>query len=217
MLILGQIGMRQNSKRSDTIGEKMKVIGITGGVGSGKSTITKILKEQYHAYLISTDQVAHMLMQKDKISYKLIVEQFGQSILNENKEIDRALLGLIVYQDSSKLVLLNSLTHPYVMEYVCELIKIKRAEKIELVCVETALPIEAGLKDFCDEIWYISAPESVRRERLKKDRKYSEQKIDNIFKNQISDKDYRIASTHTLNNDCSKEIISKQIEILLEK
>lgn len=195
----------------------MKVIGITGGVGSGKSTITEILKEQYHAFLISTDQVAHMLMQKDKISYKLIVEHFGQSILNENKEIDRTLLGIIVYQDSSKLTLLNSLTHPYVMDYVCNLIRIKRAEKIELVCVETALPIEAGLKDFCDEIWYISAPESVRRGRLKKDRNYSEQKIDNIFKNQISDEDYRKASTHTLNNDCSKEIISNQIEILLEK
>jgi len=194
----------------------MKIIGITGGVGSGKSTITDILKEHYHAFLINTDQVAHVLMQKDMISYKLIVDDFSESILNQNGEIDRTLLGKIVYQDSDKLTRLNSYTHPYVMDYVYNLIQCKREQKLELVCIETALPIEAGLKDICDEIWYVCAPEAVRRERLKKDRNYSEQKINNIFMNQLSDEEYRRASTHILKNDCTRDKIMEQIEVLLE-
>jgi dephospho-CoA kinase len=82
--------------------------------------------------------------------------------------------------------------------------------------VETALPIEAGLKDFCDAIWYVYAPETVRRERLKLSRNYDEKKMDEIFKNQISDTEYRKASTHVIINDCPFEKITEQIQILLE-
>ncbi len=195
----------------------MKVIGITGGVGSGKSTITKLLKEHYHAFLINTDQIAHMLMQKDMISYNLIVAYFGGSILDQEREIDRSLLGKLVYQDAFKLKQLNSFTHPYVMDYVIKLIQCKKEEKLELICVETALPIEAGLKEFCDQIWYVYAPENVRKVRLKEDRNYSEEKIDNIIKHQLSDEDYRLASTHVLNNYCDIEKIIEQIEVLLVK
>lgn len=195
----------------------MKIIGITGGVGSGKSTISEILEKQYHAFLINTDQIAHMLMQKDMISYNLIVEYFGESILNQSKEIDRGLLGKIVYQNPLKLKQLNSFTHPYVMKYVADLIQIKKNEKTNLLCIETALPIEAGLKDFCDEVWYVSVPEDARKSRLLESRDYSEQKIDTIFKRQISEDEYRKISTHIINNNCSIERLMEQIEVLLEK
>jgi dephospho-CoA kinase len=195
----------------------MKIIGITGGVGSGKSTVSEILVKQYHAFLINTDQIAHMLMQKNMISYNLIVEYFGESILNQSKEIDRGLLGKIVYQNPLKLKQLNSFTHPYVMKYVADLIQIKKNEKTNLLCIETALPIEAGLKDFCDEVWYVSVPEDARKSRLLESRDYSEQKIDTIFKRQISEDEYRKISTHIINNNCSIERLMEQIEVLLEK
>lgn len=195
----------------------MKIIGITGGVGSGKSTISEILEKQYHAFLINTDQIAHMLMQKDMISYNLIVEYFGEGILNQSKEIDRRLLGKIVYQNPLKLKQLNSFTHPYVMKYIADLIQIKKEEKTNLLCIETALPIEAGLKDFCDEVWYVSVSEDARKSRLLESRDYSEQKIDTIFKRQISEDEYRKISTHIINNNCSIERLMEQIEVLLEK
>lgn len=195
----------------------MKVIGITGGVGSGKSTISKILEDKYHAFLINTDQVAHMLMQKDMISYRLIVDHFGKSILNQDGEIDRGLLGRIVYHNAEKLKLLNSYTHPYVMEHVRKLIQGKIEENLDLLCVETALPAEAGLKDFCDQIWYIYAPEDVRKSRLKSDRNYTDQKIDHIFMSQMKDEEYRNVCTYTLNNNGSIDEILHQIEVLLEK
>ncbi|MDF2590072.1 MAG: hypothetical protein K0S41_3913 [Anaerocolumna sp.] len=195
----------------------MKVVGITGGIGSGKSTVAYILEERFHAYLIYTDKIAHMLMRKGMISYNLIVDYFGEQILDSDGEIDRKILGSIVYQDPAKLIHLNSLTHPYVMDYVKNLIKTKQEENTQLICVETALPMEAGLKEFCDEIWYVYAPEDIRRERLQKSRNLSIEKLNDIFNKQISDKLYREISTHIIENDSANEKIIRQIEILLEK
>jgi dephospho-CoA kinase len=195
----------------------MKVVGITGGIGSGKSTISDILKDNYRAHLISTDAVAHDLMKKDMICYKKIVEYFGIHILDSNGEIDRKKLASIVYNDKDELLKLNSFTHPYVMDYVKNLIVQKQKVGISLICVETALPVEAGLKDFCDEIWYVYALEDIRKQRLIENRQYPEKKIEEILKNQISDEDYRKASTQIIENNCSKEKIIEQIEALLEK
>lgn len=195
----------------------MKVVGITGGIGSGKSTISEILKDHYKAYLISTDLVAHDLMKKDKICYKKIVQYFGKQILDSKGEIDRKKLAGIVYNNKNELQKLNSFTHPFVMDYVKNLVVQKQKEGMSLICVETALPVEAGLKDFCDEIWYVYAPEDLRKQRLIEYRQYSVKKIEEIFNNQISDEDYRKASTHIINNNCPKEKIIEQIEALLEK
>ena len=199
------------------MGIKMKVIGITGGIGSGKSMVADIMRDDFHAYLINTDQIAHKLMEKGRISYQLIVEYFGEKILTPSGEIERSTLGKLVYQAPEKLLILNSFTHPYVMDYVRKLIEEKGKENENLICVETALPIEAGLRTFCDAIWYVFSPDNLRRERLKESRNYEEEKINQIFKNQISDEDYRKASTHVLINDGSREKIIAQIEVLLEK
>ncbi|MDF2608857.1 MAG: hypothetical protein K0R92_331 [Lachnospiraceae bacterium] len=195
----------------------MKVIGITGGVGGGKSTVTDILREQYKAYLINTDQIAHTLMQKGEISYQLIINHFGTGVLDEHGNISRSLLGALVYQAPDKLRRLNSFTHPYVMEQVKEIINQKREENVPIVCVETALPKEAGLKEICDEIWYIYAPEELRRERLIKSRNYSDDKISGIFMNQIKHEEYKQISTHMIQTDCSMEHVREQINFLLEK
>ncbi len=194
----------------------MKIIGITGGVGSGKSTVADILEERFHAFLINTDRIAHMLMQKDMQSYRKIVGHFGEEILDENGEIDRGRLSGIVYRDPEKLKLLNSFTHPYVMDYVAKLIEKKKDEGTKLLCIETALPNEAGLTELCDEVWYVYASEDARKARLAESRAYSEEKIDNIFRRQISDGEYRRLGTHVINNDCSRERLEEQIEVLLE-
>lgn len=196
---------------------KVKVIGITGGVGSGKSTITEILKDKYLAYLLNTDQIAHKLMQKGEISYNLIVEYFGTEILDDKGDIYRPTLGAIVYNNPDKLTKLNSFTHPYVMGYVKDIINAKRNDSCNLICIETALPAEAGLKDICDEIWYIYAPENIRRERLMRSRDYTNEKIDTIFQNQMKENEYKNICNYQINTDKDMENIIKQIEFLVEK
>lgn len=195
----------------------MKVIGITGGVGSGKSTITEILKDNYSAFLINTDQIAHMLMKKGKVSYNLIVEYFGDGVLDNAGEISRASLGAIVYQNPSGLAKLNSFTHPFVMDYVRDLIQQKQNENVTMVCIETALPKDAQLSDLCDEIWYIYAPEDVRRERIKNSRDYSDDKISNIFKNQMKEEEFKQICTQVIDTNDTMENIKEQIAFLVEK
>jgi dephospho-CoA kinase len=156
-------------------------------------------------------------MEKGNISYNLVVENFGSGILDSEGNINRKGLAAIVYNDPEKLVLLNSLSHPYVMKHVMDIIKEKRNEKVELVCVETALPKAAGLGNFCDEIWYIHASEDTRRERLQKSRNYTNEKIDSIFINQIKENEYREISTHVIDNNLSREEVAEQIGQILKK
>ena len=107
----------------------MKIIGITGGVGSGKSEILNILKNDYQAKVIQSDHVAHELMVPGAKSYDAIVQAFGNEILNEDQTINRPILGEIVFHDETKLSLLNSITHKNVDEEI--LSRIDQFEKEE--------------------------------------------------------------------------------------
>lgn len=196
--------------------DEMKIIGIIGGVGSGKSTITKILEENFGAYTIYTDLIAHELMEKGGVSYSLIVEHFGQSILDVDGKIDRKKLASIVYKDKEQLLKLNSFTHPYVFNEVTKLIKEKRNASDKYICIETALPVEARLDEVCDLVWYIYTPEDVRISRLKSSRNYSEEKIRAIMDKQLTDKEYREYASHVIINVTDKEQIINQIDKILE-
>lgn len=196
--------------------EKM-VIGITGGVGSGKSTVTSILREKYKAFIINTDQIAHTFMKKDQISYKLIVKHFGSKILDEKGDIDRVKLGFIVYNDNEELKNLNLFTHPYVMAEVKNIIKEKANENWSYICIETALPIEASLHDICDKVWFVYTPIEIRNERLRKSRNYSDEKIGNIISKQLSDEEYKNYASDVLVNEGTEEELNKQIDRILHK
>lgn len=194
----------------------MKVIGITGGIGSGKSTISNILENNFNALIISTDAIAHKLMGKGMVSYEKIVNYFGEGILDTNKEINRVKLAECVYGQRDKLLKLNSFTHPYVMDHVKDLIK-ENENEYPIIVVETALPREAKLHEICDEIWYVHASQEVRRNRLKSSRNYSDEKIDTIFSNQMKDEEYRKICTHEILNEDSLEKIFAKIQLYVEK
>ena len=96
----------------------MKVIGITGGVGAGKSAILKYLKEKHGAMVIEADKVGHLLMEPGGACYYSIVEKFGSSILNGDQTINRSKLGKIVFADESLLSELNKIIHPRVKSHI---------------------------------------------------------------------------------------------------
>jgi len=169
----------------------MKVIGITGGIGSGKSLVADIMIKKYKAYFINTDRIAYEQMLPGGISYKGVVEYFGKEILNEDGTIDRNRLSKIVFSDKEKLLKLNSLTHPNVLIEVKKEIQKKRAEKNVPYCIiETALMIESGYDCICDEVWYVHCPADIRRQRLKLNRGYTDEKIDAIFASQSKEEDF---------------------------
>ena len=127
--------MKQNKKRND-----IKVVGITGGVGSGKSVVMNILKEKYGAEIILADLVAHDLMEPGQKNYLDIVEAFGEKVLAKDKTIDRPALAKLVFGDQEKLSRLNAITHPNVKKEIFQRIqRIKEKGEASFIAVEAAL------------------------------------------------------------------------------
>ncbi len=178
-----------------------KIIGLTGGVGCGKSTVVALLQKHYRCKAILTDEVSREQMQPGGIVYARVLEEFGNEILSADGTIDRRLLAATVFSDGEKLAKLNALTHPAVTEYVLEQVGLERREnRYELLVIETALLIEGGYDRFCDEVWYVYAPEAQRRKRLKESRGYPDGKIDALIKLQKTEEEFFAAATHVVEN-----------------
>ena len=188
----------------------MKVIGITGGVGSGKSAVLKLLEEEYHAVVVQLDEVAKALQRKGTPCWKAIVEAFGREILDENEELDRKKLAQIVFQSSEKLEQLNGIVHPAVKQQVLLDIEEKRKEKTELYVLEAALLLEAGYAKICEE-----TEESVRRERLKASRGYSDERITDMIRSQSPEAYFRKNCTRVIDNSKEIEETRRQIGEIL--
>jgi len=134
----------------------MIVIGLTGGILSGKSTVSGMLAER-GAVIIDADKVGHQAYQPDT---------FGEWILKQNGEIDRKRLGEIVFHDPSALILLNKIVHPRMREIIEEELKRLRAEGASVVAIEAAVLIEAKWTDLVDRIWVTTAPAEKVIDRL---------------------------------------------------
>ncbi len=198
----------------------MKVLGITGGVGSGKSRILYDIEQNYNAYIVEADKLAHNLMTVGEQIYDNILQEFGRGILSEDYpyEIDRKKLAEVVFNDKSKLDLLNSISHPLVKENIISLIEEKKREaKYDLFVIEAALLIQDGYTDICDEIWYIWADREERIKRLMKQRGYTVQKCNEIINSQSPDEYYKKYADFTINNQSDYLISSKQLKARLNK
>ena len=169
----------------------MKVIGITGGVGAGKSTLLSLLEDFPNVAVIKADEVARRLMKKGEIGYEKTVFMFGQDILREDGEIDRKKLGDIVFKEKNKRVVLNGLVHPAVKNAILEDINIKAEEGKERYFIEAALLLDDHYDTFCDEIWYVYSSEELRKQRVMRDRGYSEERVDGILGSQLTDEQIR--------------------------
>lgn len=203
----------------------MKIIGITGGIGSGKSAVLKYLAEKEGAYIIEADRLAEELMNKGKIIYTAVVKAFGEEVLDEEGSIDRAKLAGIVFNGPESLKLLNSLTHPAVKDEIQSRIalaedgflKNDRREEIKLFFIEAALLIEDGYKNICDIMCYIFAERDVRIKRLIAGRGYSKEKCLAVMKNQKEDSFYADNSDVVIDNSYDFSITERVIEDVCKK
>lgn len=196
----------------------MKVIGITGGVGAGKSEILRYLKEKHGAVIIEADKVGHFLMEPGGACYYSIVEKFGSSILNGDQTINRGKLGKIVFADEGLLKELNKIIHPRVKSHiVSEIAKERAYHRTEYFVVEAALLIEDHYNVICDEMWYIDTDADTRAKRLKASRGYDDEKIAAICANQKSPEEFRAACQAVINNSGSLASTYEQIDRQLGK
>ena len=156
----------------------MRVIGITGGVGAGKSKVLDYLEEKYNCRVIMADKVAHMLEEKGQKCYEELTALLGEEILAPNKSIDKQKMARVIFSDRDLLNKVNNIVHPAVKAYIVKTIEDKRIEgRLDFLFIEAALLIEDGYDVIVDELWYINSDVDVRRERLKSTRAYSDEKI----------------------------------------
>lgn len=197
----------------------MIILGITGGVGSGKSRILYDLEKNYDAYIVEADKLAHTLMEPGKPVYTAVKDEFGDCVLEETEPyaIDRKKFAELVFRDSERLAKLNAITHPAVKAWILADIDKKRREGIRLYVIEAALLIQDGYKDICDEIWYVYVDEKERIRRLIKQRGYTEERCRAMFQSQESEKFYRKYANFTINNQFDYNNSSKQLKDRLNK
>lgn len=184
----------------------MKVIGITGGVGCGKSTVLELIGKNFNAYIVKADDVGRHVLDKGTKGYEQFVTLFGEEYLDERKNVDRDRLAQTVFHNPNKLTVLNSIVHPLVKkEIVEEMAKVRCEGRYDFFFVEAALLLEDHYDLFCDEVWYIYAGADSRRERLRNSRGYSDEKTDSIMKNQLSEETFRKRCDYVLDNSGSIE------------
>lgn len=169
----------------------MKIIGITGGVGSGKSRVLSYLETKYNAVICQADHVAWKLQEPGQKCYAEIVKSFGEKVLNADGTINRGKLGQLVFSDNEKLRKLNQITHPAVKTYILDWIQRVNKKGHTYFIIEAALLLEDNYNLICDELWYIYCDEDIRRERLKSSRGYTDEKIDTIMASQLSEQIFR--------------------------
>lgn len=184
----------------------MKVIGIIGGVGTGKSEITKYMAQNFNACIIIADEIGHQVLYKDSPAYEAIIQHFGKDILDSNNDIDRKALGNIVFKDKKSLDWLNKTTHPLIYKIVTDKInEAKNSQMFDIIIFEAAIMVEAHWLNLVDYVWLVTCSEDVRIERLTKTRNMSKEKIKNIINKQHKDSYLKDFADVVIDNTNDKE------------
>ncbi|MCI9526526.1 MAG: dephospho-CoA kinase [Lachnospiraceae bacterium] len=184
----------------------MQVIGITGGVGAGKSVILEYLKGNYKVRNLEADRIAEMLMKPGTECYDKLMKFLPVEVYNDDETINRSTLAEKLFESPKLRQEVNQVVHPAVKVYIQERIEEQRQMRIlDYVIIEAALLIEDHYDKICDEIWYIYATEEVRRQRLLDSRGYTPAKIEQIFESQMPEEEYRAHCQVVIDNNGTKE------------
>ena len=195
----------------------MIIIGVTGGMGAGKSRVLAYLEEKWNARTIRLDDISRDLLARNGLCYEQTIHIFGEEIVKPDGDLDRALIARMIFEDSRLRDRLNALVHPAVKAEVRWIAEEMRQLDAGLLVVEAALLIEGGYREICDELWYIYADEAVRRERLKSSRGYTDERIDGTFATQLSDNAFRACVDFVVDNSGSFEDAARAIDSHLMK
>ncbi|MCD6232003.1 dephospho-CoA kinase [Candidatus Aerophobetes bacterium] len=188
------------------------VIGVTGNIGSGKTTTVNIFKE-LGAKIIEADKVGHFLLKREDVKEKLI-SIFGKSILDKRNGINRQKLRKIVFNEKEKLEKLNSILHPLIAEEIKrEINKTKEG----IIIVEAAILLEAGWDFLVDKVIMVSAPDEVKLKRAQKSRQINILEIEKIMKSQLSEKKMREKADFIIENKEGIKELRDKVENLWNK
>ena len=194
----------------------MLVIGLTGGIGTGKSEATRQL-EALGASIISADQVGHEAYTPNTEAWEQVVAAFGDDILQDDQEIDRRKLGAVVFSDPSQLEKLNQIMHPRMAWMVSDKIEVFRGQGVNVVVVEAALLFEAGWDSLVEEVWVTDSPEESIIGRLKERNGLSEGEAKKRINSQMDRAERIERSDFVINNSGDMAELGNAIKELWDR
>jgi len=145
----------------------MITVGLTGGIASGKSTVSLLLKEK-GAVIIDADKIAKDILKPDRPAWFKVAQYFSNAIIKDDGSIDRKKLGRIVFSDDKQLEMLNRLTHPYIIEDIKQQLSFYKQKGEAVIVLDAALLLELGLHNLVDEVWLVVVDINTQVERLLK-------------------------------------------------
>ncbi|MBR1389975.1 MAG: dephospho-CoA kinase [Lachnospiraceae bacterium] len=195
----------------------MKFIGITGGVGAGKSEILAYLNRRSDTRVMQADDIARQLCEPGTSCNARLRELFAaDAVFVPDGTMDRQRMAEVIFSDEKKRLQMNEIVHPAVREYILtEYRTAKQQNELRYLFLEAALLIEEHYDEICDEIWYIYTSEEKRRQRLMSSRGYSEEKIAAIFASQLAEEEYRRHCVRIIdNNGTAEDTVLQVIHII---
>lgn len=193
----------------------MFIIGITGGIGSGKSTVAAILRTA-GIDIVDADQISHTVTAPGGSAVADIIDIFGTDILDENGAIDRKKLANIVFSDRKKLDQLSLIIHSEVISEIGKRIKQLTAAGKKVVALDVPIPVEHGFIDRCDTIWSVYTPEPIRIKRLL-ERGLSEDEAQRRISMQLTREEFQKLSDKEIINDDNFDTLHLRVKQLLEQ
>ncbi len=188
----------------------MIIIGLTGGIGSGKSTVSDILKEQ-GIPVVDGDRIAREVVEPHRPAYDEIVRVFGTEVLQQDGTLNRKHIGEIVFSDPEKLSVLNSITHKEIYRVILERLESLKETGTTLVFLDVALLFETGFDQLTDRVWVVDAPDAVRVERIQKRDGLREEEILKRIQSQMSREMRNTKGDLVLDNSKGREELKAQI------
>jgi len=189
----------------------MIIIGLTGGFGSGKSTVAGMLRD-LGARVIDADKVAHQLYQPGTPAFDEVVQAFGREIVGERGEIDRKKLGQKVFSNPQALKRLNAVLHPRISHRVKETLEGWRGEGVKVAVVEAALLLEAGWGPLVDQLWVTVASQAKVKERLRASKDLTDEEIDARLASQMPVEEKTKGADVVINTDGTLDQVREEVE-----
>jgi len=188
------------------------IIGLTGGIGSGKSVVGRMLAE-LGAHVIDTDKIGHRAYAPGSEGFTRIVDAFGRGVVGSDGAIDRKKLGAIVFADDARRATLNAIVHPLIFgEIMREIADVRHAGFTGSIVLEAPILVEAKGTGLVDQIWVVTAPPDAIRTRLTRDRAMSPAEIDARVAAQLDDAERRRHADVIIENDGDLDGLRKVVE-----
>ncbi|MGO9061406.1 MAG: dephospho-CoA kinase [Candidatus Binataceae bacterium] len=195
----------------------MLTVGLTGGIGSGKSTVAKMLAE-LGAPSFDADKVGHDIYSPGRPAYKDVIAAFGEGIVAPDGTVDRKKLGPIVFADPAQLKRLESIVHPRMFERMREMVADMRAQGVKApIVIEAAILIEAKWQPLFDEIWLVMAPRERVIERVELERGLKREQTEARIKAQLSDDERRKHASLVIDNSGTVEDLRSKVAVLWQE